>query len=236
MSEQRLGQEWAGSVSSGTMREEDLIPAFEDVLDRAGVGYDRPEAVGRLLDGQELSEADWDTVSWYVNEELWGALEDVAPEGTSFGAHEGDGADYGFWAYEQEPSDDDDDDTAAGDELVDLCDDEPVPQCGHCGKAVDTDGGRTAQRHGFPVYCGSECIRRDFGGGEPLFDAPNLDGLSIDPADLDRAADVFRLLASYAQAKAQAMRLRLAGDVNQAVAMERYCDAEYKRLPEWARW
>ena len=34
----RLDRSWAGvSVSSGTLREEDLIPAFESVLDTAGV-------------------------------------------------------------------------------------------------------------------------------------------------------------------------------------------------------
>jgi hypothetical protein len=179
------------------MREEDLIPRFEDVLDQAGVPYERPEAVTRLLDGEELSDADWESVSWYVNEELWSALDDIAPEGTSFGAHEGDGADYGFWAYDAEAEEEEpeEEDTSAGDELIDL--------------SSDTDA---------------------------LFDAPNLDGLSIDPADYDRAEQVFRQLAGYCNAKAQAMRLRLGGDVNRALAVERYADGLYEQLPVWAQW
>ena len=28
-------------------------------------------------------------------------LNELAPEGTSFGAHEGDGSDFGFWTYEE---------------------------------------------------------------------------------------------------------------------------------------
>jgi hypothetical protein len=200
MSEQRLGSEWVGSISSGTMREEHLIPVFEDALDHAGVAYERPEAVDRLMDGAELDDADWDAVSWYVNEELWGLLDDVAPEGTSFGAHEGDGADYGFWAYEDEAEEEPEEEegTAAGDELIDLAD-EPS-------------------------------------SGAALFESPNLDGLSMDPADYDRAEQVLRQLAGYCNAKAQAMRLRLAGDVNRALAVERYADGLYQQLPQWAKW
>jgi hypothetical protein len=100
--QRRLGPEWVGSVSSGTMREEDLIPAFEAVLDAAGAGYDRPDAVARLLAGEGLAGAEWAEVAWYLNEDLFGALCDIAPEGCYFGSHPGDGADYGFWPVEEE--------------------------------------------------------------------------------------------------------------------------------------
>lgn len=66
--------------------------------------------------------------------------------------------------------------------------------------------------------------------------APNLDGLSIDPAELDTAADVFDRLASYARTKAKAMRHRSKGDINTATKFEDSCEQLYKSLPEWARW
>jgi hypothetical protein len=94
----RLDQTWAGvSVSTGTLREQDLIPAFEAVLETAGVKYDRPACVNKLLGGGELSADEWEEVGLYVNEELFDRLNDIAPEGAYFGAHAGDGADFGFW-------------------------------------------------------------------------------------------------------------------------------------------
>jgi hypothetical protein len=101
----RLDMSWAGvSVSSGTLREQDLIPAFESVLDVAGVNYERPECVNKLMGGGELTIGEWEEVSAYLNEDLFDAMNDIAPEGTSFGAHPGDGADFGFWrASDEEP-------------------------------------------------------------------------------------------------------------------------------------
>jgi hypothetical protein len=101
----RLDMSWAGvSVSTGTLREQDLIPAFESVLDTAGVKYERPESVNKLLGGGELTTDEWEEVGFYLNEDLFDLLDDIAPEGTSFGSHPGDGADFGFWqASDEEP-------------------------------------------------------------------------------------------------------------------------------------
>ena len=94
----RLDSSWAGvSVSSGTLREEDLIPAFESVLDVAGVKYERPDSVNKLTGGGELTIDEWEEVSAYLNEDLFDAMNDIAPEGTCFGSHPGDGTDFGFW-------------------------------------------------------------------------------------------------------------------------------------------
>jgi hypothetical protein len=66
--------------------------------------------------------------------------------------------------------------------------------------------------------------------------APNLDGLSINPTDLDTSGDVFDRLAAYARNKANAMRYRLAGDIPNALKVEKTLEMLYKSLPEWARW
>jgi len=100
-----------GSVSHGTMRDEDLIPAFMSVLDHcwpvkakalrashrnifrwlaAGApSYSYKSKAGQNFD---LSLSD------FVNESLFNALDQCAPRGHYFGAHPGDGSDYGFWS------------------------------------------------------------------------------------------------------------------------------------------
>ena len=98
----QLGKEWIGtSVSHATLREEDLIPAFEEVLDSAGVEYDRPAAVDKLLLGQALTDDEQEEIGFYLNETLFHLLDGIAPKGTCFGANEGDGACFGFWAVDE---------------------------------------------------------------------------------------------------------------------------------------
>ena len=98
----QLGTDWIGSVISATLREQDLIPAFEGVLDIAGVEYDRPASVDKLLLGQELTDQELDEIGFYLNETLIDLLNEIAPKGTSFGTHPGDGADFGFWEGEED--------------------------------------------------------------------------------------------------------------------------------------
>jgi hypothetical protein len=91
-----------GTVSHGTMRSEDLIPSFEAVLDAAGLDYksDRPDAVAKLLDGKDVTAAEQEAIGFYVNEVLFELLDSIAPEGCYFGAHPGDGSDFGYWRSE----------------------------------------------------------------------------------------------------------------------------------------
>jgi hypothetical protein len=89
-----------GSYSSGTMREEDLIPAFlsaaEDLRltkeDRATIN-----AIQKRAEGEEYfdSEDAPDDCS-----DLFDLLDRYTPDYTYFGAHPGDGADYGVWIVE----------------------------------------------------------------------------------------------------------------------------------------
>lgn len=71
-----------GSVSVGTLRTEDLLPAFENIFQQLGGTYeDFPVGV---------------TDEEYV-ENLAQRLNDLCPPFVYFGAHPGDGADFGFW-------------------------------------------------------------------------------------------------------------------------------------------
>ncbi len=108
-----------GSVSSGTMRPEDLIPAFinalDEIRDNIPLSCEHGDETGRVaivsridnivgeiegrmnvdpgdgFDYYQSEEADWDM------EELSDLLQGFAPPFAYFGSHEGDGSDYGYW-------------------------------------------------------------------------------------------------------------------------------------------
>ncbi len=99
-----------GSVSCGTMREEDLIPGFCWELNnlarygRGAVTVKRRREhiklvrqIEKRMEAEEYYESEdsgWDL------EALFGALEEYAGPYFYFGSHPGDGADYGFWLSE----------------------------------------------------------------------------------------------------------------------------------------
>jgi len=80
-----------GTVSHGTMRLEDLIPTFIGTLTVHGAFV----PAGIPTDGDDdyyaSEKAQWDL------DALFDALDEIAPDGCYFGAHPGDGSDYGFW-------------------------------------------------------------------------------------------------------------------------------------------
>lgn len=97
-----------GTVSCATMRPEDLIPAFlsaaEDLrlsrADRATIREIRArESRSEDVEYYSTDEADWDL------ESLFDLLGNYVPPFCYFGAHPGDGADYGVWVYEDFPDD-----------------------------------------------------------------------------------------------------------------------------------
>lgn len=92
-----------GSVSSATMREEDLIPSFLWELknlakrNRNGGDLKLVKVIQKRIDDHDRAEF-WGTegATWDL-EALFDALDEYAGPYFYFGAHPGDGADYGFW-------------------------------------------------------------------------------------------------------------------------------------------
>ena len=95
----------AGTVISGTLIPADLVKAFADELARlASMNPDTPcfgpacklVAIARHWLEYRDDEAEGDELIG----ELGDMLDEFAPKGHSFGAHVGDGADFGFWPCE----------------------------------------------------------------------------------------------------------------------------------------
>jgi hypothetical protein len=89
------------TVIRATLRLQDLIPAFLGALQQVDAGEHHKLEKCLLPD----SESDpW----WYSEEaddytiEIMDILNTCAPEGYYFGAHPGDGSDFGFWEVEDE--------------------------------------------------------------------------------------------------------------------------------------
>jgi len=108
--EQRTNPIEPGTISHGTLRMQDLIPAFLDVLRIhnpeayqqiviPGAGFSSFPSHAREDEGDEWWDSD-DAV-WLLGE-LFDSLNELAPEGHYFGANPGDGSDFGFWANEDE--------------------------------------------------------------------------------------------------------------------------------------
>ena len=92
------------SISHGTLRLQDLLPAFLDAVEEYAPSHYEAIALQSFsfIPSHVLDEGDdsrwWDSeeAQWKL-EELTSILEEHAPEGCYFGAHEGDGSDFGFW-------------------------------------------------------------------------------------------------------------------------------------------
>lgn len=93
-----------GSVSTGTLRTPDLLRAFATELERVlpfngrSLAIEAREAAANYPRGNEMQEH----AVWVLGEVI-AQLDDIADrEGMTFGAHEGDGADFGYWKLEDE--------------------------------------------------------------------------------------------------------------------------------------
>ena len=89
------------SLIRGTHRECDLIPVFLDAL-RETAEYES----FMVMPVQPFCTPDpnddyWDSEdAAYMLEELFDILNSYAPDGYYFGAHPGDGSDFGYWKME----------------------------------------------------------------------------------------------------------------------------------------
>ena len=87
------------TVSWGTHRPDDLIPKFMAVLKEYGKeAYDK--YVSENPEVEDWKTLDDETKGWVVDE-LFDLLDGIAPEDCYFGAHPGDGADFGFWQVDE---------------------------------------------------------------------------------------------------------------------------------------
>jgi hypothetical protein len=88
-----------GTVSHGTLRTEDLLSAFSSEL--SCIGPTDPEHVTLLIAVESVTDFDGEEASDLVND-LADALNEYAPDGCYFGAHDGDGSDFGFWSLDDQ--------------------------------------------------------------------------------------------------------------------------------------
>lgn len=107
-------------ISSGTLRNEDLVPAFVDALserlEQASLTAPKGSEleVAKAVDSAQIilgeiersmergaDYYDSEDVYWDI-EWLFDLLNTYAPEGMYFGAHETEGACFGFWPIEDE--------------------------------------------------------------------------------------------------------------------------------------
>jgi len=104
-----------GSVISGTMRPQDVIPAllqallpldilaYNEFVELAGGSIIRSRKIKPLQLFYDITWEEDDAIFWMVDDvpdllsELLDMLNDKAPPFCYFGAHEGNGSDFGFW-------------------------------------------------------------------------------------------------------------------------------------------
>lgn len=99
-------EEWRDrSISSGTMRPEDIVPAMVSALRELGYAYGYWTDAHREWRTIQDTEARLAAAILHEGEPaigwLWDRLDDVAPEGCTFGWHPADGAELGFWEAEE---------------------------------------------------------------------------------------------------------------------------------------
>ena len=89
-----MAQFQLGSISTGTLRTEDLLEAFANTLQQ----FNRTHPLlGEYLDIHANDAWDSDKAADLLNEGFFNALQEICPPFVYFGTLEGDGADFGFW-------------------------------------------------------------------------------------------------------------------------------------------
>lgn len=99
----KLGSEYVGqSISAGTLRDQDLIETFMTFIENVRVEVNMFINAWNILKiERDGAKGDEQWSSWFLNEELFELLDEIAPEGCYFGSHVGDGCDFGFWVNDE---------------------------------------------------------------------------------------------------------------------------------------
>jgi hypothetical protein len=117
-----------GTLIHGTLRSEDVLPAFADEIERQqivnGAWLSLPENKSfrdslenlkwELMEWTDKRQAELNDTTYGLRDmdddgseyELWSSacdyLSAFAPQGGYFGAHEGDGSDFGYWMGQED--------------------------------------------------------------------------------------------------------------------------------------
>ena len=87
-----------GGVIRGTRREEDLIPCFVKLLRDLGEEDAELDEIEERMTKPGYYGSD--EATYDLEEYLFDMLDSFAPCDAYFGAHPGDGSDYGYWLFE----------------------------------------------------------------------------------------------------------------------------------------
>ena len=110
-------KDYQGSWISGTLKPDELLPKYLEILDHMkedlsfsyekGKEVETAQVIGTLdsrmgeIERSMQTDGYWDED--YLRDIDWCAerINELAPDGLYFGAHHGDGADFGFWPVEK---------------------------------------------------------------------------------------------------------------------------------------
>lgn len=91
-----------GSIIHGTHRPQDLIPAFLDAIESIRPLTDEEKDILEMITNLPDEHYYWISEEGYNDlDALFDELELLAPDGFYFGAHPGNGSDFGFWELEE---------------------------------------------------------------------------------------------------------------------------------------
>ena len=102
-----------GTISHGTLRVEDLLPAFYDALNTHAPESAREHTREFPTPYPDYDDPWWDSEAPSAElEALAERLEEISPPYCYFGTHPGDGSDFGWWISEDQIRDEVHDGTA----------------------------------------------------------------------------------------------------------------------------
>lgn len=91
-----------GAISQATLREIDLYNNLTGFLCTFPLLKQWFSLSGKEIEDKVFSYGELDEIAYDVYEELFPALDSLAPEDYYFGAHPGDGACFGYWECEKD--------------------------------------------------------------------------------------------------------------------------------------